>query len=456
MSSPGGSKKGRGRPRKETSEGDSSLRTLRARNRYAQTVFRARKRAAEAESEQRITRLEETIERMGDAFITLVDHIIHSNHQHQRNDPELNARLHSTMQTFLTLAAASSDPNPDPSIIGDKGSNISKPTPDMTRNSGDNMVASSTAKLEEAHLPQTASVLQPWTAPVYVNNRTDVTNQFDSLHSFLPGLTGSPGNVNIMGNGWTGDVPFSYTASLDQDTGFSAPQSISNLLIQATLYYVYYILLEAKNVSSSEEASNIFRYALRFHSRDELLFNLRWFLGPGQSEAHRLSKTGFQIFDSQGYKNLPILSPLIDLHALNDAQAGNTYHLSTSQTLINADGVEAYLLRRGFRRISQDIREVDLEVDVEESFGTAEALQRSSLAAQSDLLNADVFFPVVPKGRSRMPTTSLHRTPTTRTVRFSETRFLRLLITQASHCLAYGPGYRRDRLHDLIEAAAVY
>ena len=408
-------------------------------------MFRARKRALEVASEQRITQLEKTIERMGDTFLTLVDHVIQSN-QH-RNDPELNAGVYSIIRTFLTLGTTSSDPSSDHSTIGNQG-DIPNPAPYINWKFKDDIVAESTAELEEAVLSQDASALYPSIANDSVNTR-NFLNQLDSLHSLFPEPTGSP--INILGNGWTGDVPFSYTASLDQDVRPPAAQSISNLIVQATLYYVYHILLEAADGFPSERVSNIFRYALKLHSRDELLFNLRWFLGPGQREAYRLSKTGFQILDNQGYEDIPTLSPSVDSDALNDAQAQNIYHLSTHETLVNADGVESYLLQRKFRRIAQDI----LEVNLEEPLNNYKARQGSILAGQSSWLNLDFFFPTISQERRRIVATSMERASTTRIVRFSETKFMRLLATQASHCLAYGPGYQRNRLHNLIEAAAI-
>ncbi|KAM6483095.1 hypothetical protein HDV62DRAFT_343577 [Trichoderma sp. SZMC 28011] len=72
-----------------------------------------------------------------------------------------------------------------------------------------------------------------------------------------------------------------------------------------------------------------------------------------------------------------------------------------------------------------------------------------------NLINANVFFPAVPQGGNRATAIPTQRAPTKRTVRFSESTFIRFLATQASHCLAYGPGYHKDRLPDLIEAASL-
>jgi hypothetical protein len=213
---------------------------------------------------------------------------------------------------------------------------------------------------------------------------------------------------------------------------------------------VYYILLEAQD-TCSEKAKDIFRYALKLHPRDELLFNIRWFLGPGQREAYRLGRTRFQVLEAQDNEGFPTLSPSVDFDALSDIQTQKTHSSSMHQTLLNASGVEDYLLRRRVRRIAQDV----LEVDLEKRDNYHEAQAEIGFTMKSDLINADVFFPSVSQEGGSVAPMPIQGAPATQTVRFSESTFMRFLATQASHCLAYGPGYRRDRLHDLIEAAAL-
>ncbi|KAK4061600.1 uncharacterized protein Triagg1_10229 [Trichoderma aggressivum f. europaeum] len=445
MSTRGVSKRGKGRPRKEGNIADSSAKIQREKNRQAQSIFRARKRATEVASELRISQLEDIVDRMGDTFLTLVNHVIQSNQK--QNDLVLAGRLQESIHTFLTLAASSSDPRWDSPDTGNQG-DIRQPTPQLAWNPGNERAVGPPAIVEDTSSSQQVSALPIWNSQ-NPNNLWGLLDQFDSTPSSFPELTGSP--TNVLGNGWTKDLPFSYTATLGQVVGHPVAQSMSTLIIQATLYYVYYILLEANDPLCSDAAKDIFRYALKLHSRDELLFNIRWFLGPGQREAYRLGITGFQILNAQDSEGFPTLSPAVDSDAWSDIQTQKQHSPSLQQSLLNASGVEAYLLHHGLRRITQDV----LEIDLEQQDKSREAQMETNPTRKPNLINANVFFPAVPQGGRRLAPIPTQQASAKRTVRFSESTFIRFLATQASHCLAYGPGYRKDRLPDLIEAASV-
>ncbi|KKP03690.1 hypothetical protein THAR02_04206 [Trichoderma harzianum] len=446
MSARGVSKRGKGRPRKEGSVTDSPAKIQREKNRQAQSIFRARKRATEVASELRISQLEDIVDRMGDTFLTLVNHVIQSNQK--QKDLVLAGRLQESIHTFLTLAANSSDPRWDSPDTGNQG-DIHQPTSQLAWNPGNGRTAEPEAIVEDTSSSQQVSALPIWNSQ-NSSNLWGLLDQFDSTPSSFPELTVSP--TNVLGNGWTKDLPFSYTATLGQVVGHPVAQSLSTLIIQATLYYVYYILLEANDPLCSDAAKDIFRYALKLHSRDEILFNIRWFLGPGQREAYRLGTTGFQVLNAQDNEGFLTLSPAVDSEALNDIQTQKRHSSSLQQSLLNASGVEAYLLHHGLRRVTQDVLEIDLE---QRDDNYRETQMEANSTIKPNLINANVFFPAVPQGRSRVTATPTHRAPTKRTVRFSESTFIRFLATQASHCLAYGPGYHKDRLPDLIEAASL-
>ncbi|PON22131.1 hypothetical protein TGAM01_v209005 [Trichoderma gamsii] len=435
-------KRGKGRPRKDI---DPSVKAQREKNRKAQSIFRARKRATEAANELRISQLENTVERMGDTFLELVNHVIQANQK--RRDSELTGRLQESIHTFLVLASASSDQKWDSPNTGSQG-DIRQPTPHEVEIPVTEEVAAPVAVMTDASSSQQVSDLPYWNSP-NSGNLWSLLDQFGSPPSLLPQLTGPP--TNVLGNGWTRDLPFSYTATLGEAVGHPTAQSMSTLLIQSTLYYVYYILLEATDVTFSDVAKDIFRYALKLHSRDEILFNIRWFLGPGQREAYRLGITRFQILDAQDHEHFPTLSPAVDSDALGDIHASKLQTSSLRHTLLNASGVESYLLQHGVRRITGDI----LEIDLGQRENYSEAQSRTTLPFNPNLINADVFFPAVSQGGGRAATIPAQQVSTPRIVRFSESSFMRFLATQASHCLAYGPAYRKDRLPDLIEAASV-
>ncbi|KAL7783364.1 hypothetical protein V8C43DRAFT_326354 [Trichoderma afarasin] len=406
MSARGVSKRGKGRPRKEGSVTDPSTKSLREKNRQAQSIFRARKRATEVASELRISQLEDIVDRMGDTFLTLVNQVIQSNQK--QKDLVLAGRLQESIHTFLTLAANSSDPRSDSLDTGKQG-DIRQPTPQPAWNPGNDMTIESAAIVEDTSSSQQFSALPIWNSQ-NSSNLWGLLDQYDSTPSSFPELTGSP--TNVLGNGWTKDLPFSYTATLGQIVEHPVAQSMSTLIIQATLYYVYYILLEANDPLCSDTAKDIFRYALKLHSRDELLFNIRWFLGPGQREAYRLGITRFQILNAQNNEGFPTLSSAVDSDALSDIQTQKRHSFSMQQSLLNASGVEDYLLHRGLRRITQDV----LEIDLEQRDSQREVQMEENSTRKPNLINANVFFPAVPQGGSRMTAIPTQRAPTKQTI----------------------------------------
>ncbi|KAL6813641.1 hypothetical protein V8C40DRAFT_277681 [Trichoderma camerunense] len=444
MSARGVSKRGKGRPRKEGSVADSPAKIQREKNRQAQSIFRARKRATEVASELRISQLEDIVDRMGNTFLTLVNDVIRSNQK--QKDLMLAGRPQESIHTFLTLAASSSDPRWDSPDTVNQG-DIRQPTPQQIWNPGNERTAKPAAIVEDTSSSEQVSALQ-WNSQ-NSSSLWGLLDQFDSTPSSFPELTGSP--INILGNGWTKDLPFSYRATLGQVVGHPVAQSMSTLIVQATLYYVYYILLEVNDPLCSDAAEDIFRYALKLYSRDELLFNIRWFSGPGQREAYRLGITRFHTLNARDNEGFPTLSPAVGSDALSDIQMQNRRSSSLQQPLLSASGVEAYLLHNGLRRITEDV----LEIDLEQRDSQREAHMETNSTRKPNLINANVFFPAVPQGVNRVTAVPTQPTSTKRTVRFWESTFIRFLATKASHCLAYGPGYRKERLPDLIEAASL-
>lgn len=242
---------------------------LREKNRQAQSIFRARKRATEVASELRISQLKDIVDRMGDTFLTLVNHVIQSNQE--QKDLVLAGRLQESIHTFLTLAANSSDPRWDSPETGNQAG-TSQPTPQLAWDPGNERTVNLATTVEDPNSSQQVPALPTWNSQ-NSSNLWGLLDEFDPTPSSFPELTGLP--INVLGNGWTKDLPFSYTATLGQVVGHPVAQSMSTLIIQATLYYVYYILLEANDPLCSDVAKDIFRYALKLHSRDELLSNIR-------------------------------------------------------------------------------------------------------------------------------------------------------------------------------------
>ena len=195
-----------------------------------------------------------------------------------------------------------------------------------------------------------------------------------------------------------------------------------------------------------DTARRIFLYSLRHHSRAELLFNIRWFLGPGYLEMYRLGNVSYatssfaSVFQDARH-NIGDLNLAVDVDAVQDLVI-RTHSLTLVDPFLNANDVELYLRGKGIKHPdSGDIAAV--RGDGAASL-TSNSTPRSaevpvllaSANLQHHLFNFDAFFP-----------------DTEPTVVISQNLLLKNL-TDISVCLASDPGYPRG-LHDQAIAASV-
>ncbi|PVH88224.1 hypothetical protein DL98DRAFT_508930 [Cadophora sp. DSE1049] len=103
----------------------------------------------------------------------------------------------------------------------------------------------------------------------------------------------------------------------------------------------------------------MYKFALIYHTKQELLFNLRWFLGPGIRALRALGRAVFGFHSSLSLQYLnaissgmepKILNPLVDALALVEAQ--KKYPIIQ---YLNAFDVEDYIISKGAFQIDQDI-----------------------------------------------------------------------------------------------------
>ncbi len=395
----------------------------REKNRRAQNLFRARKEAAQVEQDSRISQLEEVIDKLGSAFATLSERVLQSSLA--KTDPHLCGELRNSIQDVLALTRYHTHPPTGEDLSGSGNEETqSAQSFDLTP-----LVAE----------PITALLPELWNA----SNGMAVPDRFSQAAelNYIQTLNGnSQIPRNVFTNGWLSTLPLPYTSSAARGVqgGFFG-HDLTNRIVHSTLFYVYHILHDSEN-SSSGLANEIFNHSLKAHSREELLYNIRWFLGPGQGEMHRLS--------TAGTVELPTLNPIVDVGALGSI-GPHTESDMTHRHLLTAHGVEEYLTSRMVRRVDEDTLEIWGAADADGAYEDQPADLVKS--ASSNFFNMDLFFPSTPS-RSEQEVAPRQVPLDLPTVRFSESIFLRGLAN-SSLCLTYGPSYRMDRIKLIIREA---
>lgn len=111
----------------------------------------------------------------------------------------------------------------------------------------------------------------------------------------------------------------------------------------------YRSLLGESNTSAAL-ASQMFRFALKYHSREELLFHMRWFLGPGVSYIPSLGHAFLTSNDAYEFADpYSVLSPSVDMAARAETRGDDSTLL-----FLGAYGIEDYLKGRGAFHIDEN------------------------------------------------------------------------------------------------------
>jgi len=194
--------------------------------------------------------------------------------------------------------------------------------------------------------------------------------------------TVSPSPYSVFGNGWFGRRPL--VEGLDSHVGSvkSGIQDPLALKIVETTLRTGYLALLGEEASLTNLQKKLFRWALYYHSRDELLFNLRWFLGPGRSSLPILGQASFGFPESYvspqnsdsftfGIGSPNVLNPFVDVSAIADA-----HERPIRSVFLNAFDIENYLKRMGAFYFDQAV--VKMEVQIPEKLSVIEVPVKST------------------------------------------------------------------------------
>lgn len=384
--------------------------------------------------EQQIRRLEETIQRISSAFLGLADTMLQSNTAIA--DPSLMEELGRTTENIADLARS----------LDDGQESETSPAAEVP------MVEAAITTMIASLPPAPRSAGRPTGSPI----------------AQAPSL-----NTNIFGNGWFGQVASNFP-HLAECTVAPLP-SVSDFplamkIIIATIQVGYHALFETIQLpgdSSRMIVNRVFNYSLRYHSAEEIMFNLRWFLGPGQQETHRLGNISFvtgpfaHIYREalKSHRRVGEFVPAIDDDAFREVApargaVSESVVVTDEDAYVNANAVERYLWEKGIWFVGND-DVIEVPASVVESMPARGAAApvgsrqggrqggRSQAPKPWNFFNFNSFFI-----GDRPPS------PGASSVRVSQTKLLRSLVGTAV-CLASGPGYERRLIDEAIKAALV-
>ncbi|KAL2065040.1 hypothetical protein VTL71DRAFT_4180 [Oculimacula yallundae] len=322
----------RGRPVKN-SDKSKVPEQRRLQIRRAQEGFRNRKEAAKASLEAKNDSLQAIVRNMSNIFLDLSDSMIQSDAIHL--EPNLGQDLASATSRFITLAK---------SAVGDSD-NTADVVPDV----------SETSSNRDKTLSQPIS----GTFTGLKNDRRKFSLSPAPNIQILEDFNPVPETLlrkEIFGNGWFGSQPglVSQLSPANVDLN-RLDNSFGMKLLQTTLSVADESLMDIRG----ETGKNTFYYALKYHTREQLLFTLRWFLGPGIRTLRALGSAVFGFTSALSLQYLEavnsgldpkILNPLVDAQALVEVQR----KLPISP-YFNAFTVEDYMVSKGAYHMDEDV-----------------------------------------------------------------------------------------------------
>ncbi|KAI9152017.1 Purine nucleoside permease [Paramyrothecium foliicola] len=417
--------KRRGRPIADDDRGDEALKARRERNREAQHIFRRRKQAAEAEQTRRMRRLEEVIEEMSSIFLGNVDEMLLSKAASQ--DPNLVTNVRGSVAKILSLAKEVAGSEEEglasaSSSLGMDGNGDRSSSPEEGSHS------SSSSDGATARSPATPMALPGMLYPTTTENPLALQPQ-----KLTP---------QVYGNGW-----FETPGLLDFGTTpvRLSPDSFPLRLVDTSVAKAYLLLLAAGNTGEVVgEAFRIFNASLHYRTREELLFKMRWLLGPGR--AHILYAANAIFGDPHRAAKLPIEST-----GAIDVLAASTfpYEGDAKEKFVNAMDVYRQLERLGAKMVDRDTMEITVPCPNADPSGHPVA---NAMVGLNAVLNED---PPPPKNAWGYIGNYPSATPpgmTTVTMRLSAALLIESLC-HVSMCLSRGPGFARHEICRAVETA---
>ncbi|TEA10540.1 hypothetical protein C8034_v009549 [Colletotrichum sidae] len=245
---------------------------------------------------------------------------------------------------------------------------------------------------------------------------------------------------NVFGNGWTNapsaSVPFTKRGILD------SPFSLHIAL--AAIQGAYEALSSTTDIHLPSIQQKFGR-VLRHHTREQILFNLRWSLGPGIADLGRLAMASFDQTSSCGSVSSLGLENRIEYgdfeRRQDDCSLGSSDE--ESEAVCNADDVARWIRQRTTTEIDGDVLELNVKsLEEHTKRRSPEAFKLGLYGYVPGMPNADTFGDYY-DGHSK-----------TGVVRISKSLFLQNVI-EIGFCLHVGPAFGEKKLGQVVRASMV-
>ncbi|KAH7126154.1 hypothetical protein EDB81DRAFT_911070 [Dactylonectria macrodidyma] len=267
----------------------------RERNRQSQHEFRQRRQAAEEAQRRRIQQLETTIEEMSNVFIGFCDEMIGM--EETAGQPKLMARLqHSTAQVLLLARSVYSM---------DEESTTREEV--HKRNDGQLRDEHQISQLDQRMADSSPFQVSSRPRPLFADN-TFVESADADATSVSEVETWDLGNVQSRRDRNTIapliEQVWPQPHQHEMDANFFSLRLVEVTLSQACLY------LNGDLHIPEADLERAFGFSLRFRSREQLLADLRWRLGPGKNELHQATGINWDTtYDRRPMSNLGLFWP---------------------------------------------------------------------------------------------------------------------------------------------------
>ena len=399
----------------------------RARNRVAQKKHRQKKQETDETRWHRILHLEGVIERMSTVVVDLTDRLLQ--HDIVQQHPGLIATVQSAITDILNLANEAGDPMEASKVRKARGRHIA--SSNIPPKQGE--VASAES------LPDTTITRTSYSPAVELGQHDTVIDpaliQIPPIYEPLTALvedaeTPLPLIPTLYSQG-------DHTAcTIPQELGpilwtSSQPSSSPNSFISRLTYTCFSVgcLVLSKSIEAPvplSEEYRMFGSTLRYRDRDEMIFRMKWLLGPGTNELQLLAE-------------LPWGGRWWDQEFSSTELCSYTTVDSSAPQFLSVVGVEKQLMALGARLVDKETIELD-------SSGLAmlSETRQEPTCAQPDSWSFVNLFPSETSRPRMYP----------QTVLVSVNSLIRNLSRIAA-CLMKGPGFPRQALRKAIEASVV-
>ena len=399
----------------------------RARNRVAQKKHRLKKQETDETRWHRILHLEEIIERMSTVVVDLTDRLLQ--HDIVQEHPGLISTIQGAITDVLNLANEAGDPMEGSKVRKARGRHIessntspkkkdvasAESLPDITITHTSYSPAVKSGQYDtviDPALTQTLPIHEPLTA--LVEDAETPLPLVPTLYS----LGDHPACIIPQELGpilWSSSQP-----SLSPDSFISR--------LTYTCFNVGCLVL-SKSIEAPVPLSDEYRMfgsTLRYRDRDEMIFRMRWLLGPGTNELQLLAELpwGGRWWD-QEFSSTELCN-----YATID---------SSAPQFLSVVGVEKQLMALGARLVDRET----IELDSSGLTVLSETRQEPTCTQPDSWSFVNLFPSETPRPRIYPPRLLV------------SVNSLIHNLSQIAVCLMKGPGFPRQALRNAIEASVV-